>query len=333
MPNKLIGTLIALLFWGTILNISPAILSPSLANAQLSELTEIQNSVFHLSIKDYNMGITSETFKTDKYIDEEQARYLSDLSKPDLNTPADGNYPFSLVDSYLLDTDLEIDYDYDNILCSAYPQKAYLSRNNYSIADFTDTKIPPTYMITKINGTDPLNGEKVTAMHLEVHNDEIFAEEILQMAPKTNMWNKNVPPGEEYVRGYVGNTYIRINSSQVAVWLHMNDTELMKKCNPPAENTTCLHPSDIRPEKKWYMVRTGNIGPFNPAGKCTEDPPLRPRQKCYYPFAPERTSAAATNWSYNNNLRNGSLSSSSASTNSNRNTSSQKSDSSCQTCK
>ena len=329
MPSKLTGTLCELYIFGSALLISIIILVPCHANAQLSELSEIQNGVFHLSHN--NMGITSETFKTDKYIDEEQARYLSNLSKPELNTPADGNYPFSLVDSYLLDTDLEIDYDYDNILCSAYPQQAYLSRNNYSISDFTDTKAPPTYMINKINGTDPLNGEKVTAMHLEVHNDEIFSGEMLQMAPKTNMWGINEPPGEEYVRGYVGDTYIRIHSSQVAVWVHMEDTELMKKCNPPTENTSCLHPSDIRPEKKWYIVRTGNIGPFQTG--CTQDPPLRPRQQCYYPFAPERTSATATNWSYNYNLSKGSLSSSSASTKTTRNSSSQQTDSSCQTCK
>jgi hypothetical protein len=329
MPNKLTGTLITLLFWGTILKLSAIIvLFPSTTNAQLSELTEIQNSVFHLSHK--NMGITSETFKTDKYIDIDQAEYLSDLSKPELNTPADNNYPFTLVDHYILDSDLEIEYKYDKILCSAYPQKAYLSRHNISIADYTDTKIPPTYLISKIQGTAPYTGEKVTAMHLEVHNDEIFSAEILQKAPKTNMWGKNEPPGAEYVRGYVGDTHIRIDSSQVAVWVRMEDTELIKKCNPPKKVTTCLHPSDIRPEKKWYIIKTGNIGPFQTG--CTQDHPLRPRQHCYYPFPPERTSAAAINWSYNYNLRNGS-SSLSASTNRIRRENSQTIDSSCKTCK
>ncbi|MDA3895601.1 MAG: hypothetical protein PF482_05570, partial [Desulfobacteraceae bacterium] len=288
-----------------------------------------QNGIFHLSHK--NIGFTSETFKTDKYIDEEQAKYFSELSRPKLNTPADDNYPFTLVDHYILDSDLEIDYKYDNILCSAYPQKAYLSRHNISISDYTDTKVPPTYMINKIKGTDPHTGERVTAMHLEVHNYESFTAEILQMAPKTNMWGINEPTGTEYVRGYVGDTYVRVNSAQVAVWVRMTDTELMKKCNPPIEESSCLHPSDIRPEKKWYMVRTGNIGPFQTG--CTQDPPLQPRQQCYYPFSPERTSAAATNWSYNNNLRNGSSSASAVSANSSSRENSQTTDTSCKTCK
>jgi hypothetical protein len=329
MPNKRIGTLTALLIFVSALNTSIILLTPCHANAQLSELTEIQNGTFHLS--QTNMGITAETFKTDKYIDNWQAEYFSNLSKPELNTPADDNYPFSLVGSYLLDTDLEIDYEYDNILCSAYPQTAYLSRNDYSLYEYTDTR-PPTYYINKIKGVDPLTGEKVTAMHLDVHNDEIFVDEIFQMSPNTNHLGINEPPGSEYVEGEVLNSYIRVDSSQVAVWVRMDDTELMKKCNPPAKDTTCLHPSDIRPPKIWYIVRTGNIGPFQTG--CTQDPPLPHKQQCYYPFAPERTSAAATNWSYNYNLRKGSAASSkSTTTDSARSVNAPQTNSSCQTCK
>ena len=72
------------------LNISTIISTPTLANAQLSELTEIQNGTFHLSHK--NMGITSETFKNDKYIDDEQAEFFTEASQPKINTPADDNY-------------------------------------------------------------------------------------------------------------------------------------------------------------------------------------------------------------------------------------------------
>jgi hypothetical protein len=337
MPNKLIGTLIALFIFGFIFNISTLLIHPRLANAQLSELTEIQNDTFHLSVKDYNMGITSETFKTDKYIDNWQAEFFSELSRPELNTPADNNYPFSLVDSYLLDTDLEIEYKYDNILCSAYPNTAYLSRHNTSLSDYTDinNQPAPTYYINKIHGEDPFTGEKVTAMHMEVHNDEIFVEEIFQYSTSTNPRPIDDPPGEEYLLGYVGETYIRIDSSQVAVWVHSEDTELMKKCKAQTEKKSCLHPSDIRPKKTWYMVRTGNIGPFNPAGDCTQDAPLRPKQQCYYPFPPERTSAAATNASFNYNLRKGSSSSSSVSSsiNSSRRENSQTANSSCKTCR
>ncbi len=349
MPNKLIGTLIALLFLETMLNISTIILTPTLANAQLSALTEIQNGTFHLSHK--NMGITSETFKTDKYIDEYQAEYFSDLSKPELNTPADNNYPFTLVDHYILDSDLVIEYKHDNIICSAYPQKAFLSRHNISIEDYTNKRARPTYFIEEMKGKEPLTGEKVTAMHLEVHGYESYTPEIIQYfsyknprgtnpPPNGKLINGNclftdskpsttIPPDEKSINGIVLGTHIRVDSLIASVWLRSGDPEILKRCNTPVKATTCLHPSDIRPEKKWYIVRTGNIGPFQTG--CTQDPPLRPRQECYYPFPPERTSAAATNWSYNYNLRNGISSSSSASSskNSTRSLNSQTTDSSC----
>ncbi len=331
MPYKLTGTLIALLFYGCLLNITVFFLSPYPACAQLSELSEIQNGIFFLSHK--NMGITSETFKTDKYIDDEQAEYFSEISRPKINTPADGNYPFTLVDHYILDSDLEIQYNYDNILCSAYPQRAYLSRHNISIADYTDTKVPPTYTIHKIRGEDPYTGEKVTAMHLEVNNYENFVAEILQKAQNTQSSGQRINDlsGAEYVRGYVGNTYVRVNSAQVSVWLRSTDTALMKRCEPPVKKTACLHPSDIRPEKKWYIVKTGNIGPFQTG--CTQDLPLRPRSQCYYPLQPERRSAAATNWSYNYNIRNASSSSERTTAAVNRSENAQNTDSTCRTCR
>lgn len=330
MSYKLTGTLITLLFYGCLLNISVILLPPP-ACAQLSELTEIQNSVFHLSLKDYNMGITSETFKTDKYIDEEQAEYFSEISRPKINTPADENYPFTLVDHYILDSDLEIQYKYNNVLCSAYPQKAYLSRHNISIADYTDTK-PSTYTINRIRGEAPYTGEKVTAMHLEVHNYENYVAEIFQNAPKTNSFGINDPSGAEYTRGYVEGAYVRVDSAQISVWIRSTDTALIKRCKPPIKTTSCLHPSDIRPEKKWYIVRTGNIGPFQTG--CTQDLSLRPRSQCYYPLQPERRSAAATNWSYNYNIRNASSSSSEWTTAIiNRSENAQNIDSTCPTCR
>ncbi len=319
MPNKLIGTLIVLFFFGSALLISIIILTPCHANAQLSELTEIQNGIFHLSHK--NIGFTSETFKTDKYIDNWQAEYFSNLSKPELNTPADNNYPFTLVDHYILDTDLVIEYDYDSILCSAYPQEAYLSRHNISIADYTDTKIPPTYSINRIKGTDPYTGEKVTAMHLEVHNYENFANE---------MKHKSVTPGEDCYIGYVSNTYVRVDSAQISVWVRLTDTDLMKRCSPTVQNTTCLHPSDIRPQPE--PIRIIRLSSDNP---CIGEAylPEAPRSSCYYPLPPERTSPAATNWSYNYNLRNNASASDQSNNNRSTNVNTQTTDSTCQTCK
>ena len=320
MPNKLIGTLIALFFFGLLFNISTCFLFPRLVNAQLSELTEIQNSVFHLSIKDYKTGITSETFKTDKYIDNWQAEYFSELSRPKINTPADDNYPFTLVDHYILDSDLEIDYKYDNILCSNLPQTAYLSRHNLSIEDYTNTKARPTYFIDEIKGTNPFTGEKVIAMHLEVNNDEYFAN-VLK--------HKSVTPGEDCYIGYVSNTYVRVDSAQASIWIRLTDTDLMKRCSPTVQNTTCLHPSDIRQPEPIRLIRVSSDNP------CIGEPvfPEAPRSSCYYPLPPERTTPAATNWSYNNNLRNGASSSSVVSANSNSRENSQTTDSSCKTCK
>jgi hypothetical protein len=291
MKYKLIGTFIALFFYGCILNTFLIILPSDIANAQMAELTEIQTGIFHLSHK--NMGITSETFLTDKYIDEEQARYFSEISKPKINTPADDNYPFTLVDHYILDSDLKIDYKYDNILCSDLPKTAYLSRHNLSIEDYTNTKARPTYFfIDKMKGTNPFTGEKVTAMRLEVNKYEYFA---------NVMKHKSVTPGEDCYIGYVSNTYVRVDSAQVAIWARLTDTDLIKRCRPTVQNTTCLHPSDIRPQPE--PIRLIRLSSDNP---CIGEPylPEAPRSKCYYPFPPERTSAAATNWSYNYKLRN-----------------------------
>ena len=324
MPYKLTGTLIALIFYGFLFNFS-LFSPPCPAHAQLFELSEIQNGIFFLSHK--NMNITAETFLTDKYIDEDQARYFSELSIPEINTPADGNYPFTLVDHYILDSDLEIQYHYNNILCSALPQTAYLSRHNISITDYTDTKVPPTYSINKIKGRDPYTGEKVTAMHLEVYNYENTVPEILQMAPKTNWLGVEDPEGAEYVRVYVGNTYVRVDSAQVSVWLRKTEPELLKKCNPPATHTTCLHPSDIR--KAPEPIRLIRLSSQNP---CIGEPffPEPPRSNCYYPLPAERSTPAATNWSYNYNLQNAASASGKASE---RSADNQDRDTSCPTCR
>ena len=323
MPYNLTGTLTAFFIYGILFNIFQLILPPPPALAQMDELTEIQNGVFFLSHND--MGITSETFQTDKYIDEEQARYFSDISRPAPNTPADGNYPFTLVDHYILDSDLEIEYHYDSILCSAYQQTAYLSRHNISVADYTDKKLPPVYSIKKISGTDPFTGEKVTAMHLEVRNYENTANEILQKAPKTNQFGINDPSGAEYIRGYVGNTYVRVNSAQIAVWVRQSDTDLMKRCNPPVECTKCLHPSDARQQPAPIpLIRMS----FDNPGTCESYLPEPPKCKCLYPPPPERTTPAATNCY---SIRNGS--SDASSTRGNQQADASDSGSSCSTCR
>ena len=319
MPYKLTGTFFVLFLYGCILSLPTISFFPRLASAQLSELTEIQNSVFHLSHK--NMEITSETFKTDKYIDDEQAEYFNEISKPKLNAPSDNNYPFTLVDHYILNSDLEITYDYDALLCTIFPQKAYLSIHNISISDYTSQRSQPEYYIKGIRGKDPFTGTDTVAMHLEVKNAELFADEILQ---------KGATTCKDSYNGYIENIYVRVISAEIAVWGRSTDTDLIKRCNPPIKHTTCLHPSDIRPKPEpIYLIILSSDNP------CIGEPylPVPPRSHCYYPFPAERTTPAATNWSYNYNLRNGSSSANLKNDTRPVNVNTQSSDSTCQTCR
>ncbi len=316
MPYKLSGAFIVLSFYVCILNISTLIISPPPANAQLSALSEIQSGIFFLSLK--NMGITSETFKTDKYIDEEQAEYFGEISKSKLNVPSDKDHPFTLVDHYVLSSDLEIIYDYDTILRSAFPLKAYLSIHNISISDYTSQRSQPAYYITKIRGKAPFTGADALAMQMEVKNAEVFADEMIQ---------KDVSrPGSDCYSGYGGNIYVKVISLKLAVWGRTTDTDLMNRCKPPIKNTTRLHPSDIRPEPEPVVLIV--LSPDNP---CIGKPflPEAPRSSCYYPLPPERKTPAATNWSYNYNLRNNS-----STINNNHSVNAQPADpSTCQTCR
>ncbi len=278
----------------SILLILPAVTTISIpfAKAQMLELSNIQNNIFFLSHQD--ALITPATFKTDRYIDDEQAEFFYELSTVKPYVPADKDYAFTLIDHYTLDSDLVIEYKYDNILCSVYPQKMFLSRHNISIADYTDTKVPPTYLFNTRKGVDPYTGEKVTGFHLEVNNYEYEQDEYIH----------NYAFTECDVDGYRINTYIRVYSTQASLWIRLTDTELMKRCNPPLQNTTCLHPSDIRPKPE--PIRIVRLPSGNP---CSDQSIFSgpPASHCNYaPLPPERKTAAATNWSYNYNIRNNS---------------------------
>jgi len=284
-----------------------------MANAQMAELTKIQTGIFHLSHK--NMGITSETFLTDKYIDIDQAEYFTEISKPQLIAYPDNDYPFTLVDHYVLNSDLEIEYNYNALLCSAFPKTAYLSIHNISIEDYTGQRARPAYYIKTITGKEPYENQTVTGMQLEVHNAEMFVDEILQ---------KGATTCDDSYNGYGENIYVRVDSLTAVVWTRTTDTELMKRCNPPIKNTPCLHPSNIRP--KPDPVKLIAISSDNP---CIGKPylPEAPRSNCYYPLPPERNSAAATNWSYNNS------SSVTSYTSESQSATAQTSDSTCKTCR
>lgn len=284
MSNHSIGTLAARLILGCLLAIIYIPFTPAFSQAQLSELTEIQNGIFHLS---HNPGINAETFAGDQYIDEDQANFFASSARTTPYTPADENYPFSLVDHYILDSDLTIVYHYESTACSAYPKTSYLSRHNISYADYTNRKSPPETFFSVIKGFDPYTGEKATAVYMEVTDYEVTVPE---------MKHKSATPGEDCYTGWVYNTYVRVDHAQVSVWTRKSDTDLMKRCAPATRYCACLPPSANREPKTIRILRI----PFDPSCPSRELPLLEPpRSNCYYPLPPERNSAAAVNWSYN----------------------------------
>jgi hypothetical protein len=269
MSNHSIGTFAALLLFGCLLNLSSIILTPGFSHAQMSELSDIQSGIFHLSHK--NIGINAETFANDQYIDNDQAKFFAASSLPELNTPADDNYPFSLVGDYLLNSDLEIIYDYNNksIACPAYPKKAYLSRNNYSYANFSNLPSQPDTFFNVIKGTDPYTGEKVTAVYVKVTDYEATIPEIRIKTPQSS-WDftqrdctkqkisssgystclpkSDLTPTEACTPtkpcySYIYDTYLRVDTASVWVWTRTRDTDLMKRCAPTTKVNSCLPPS------------------------------------------------------------------------------------------
>jgi hypothetical protein len=173
----------------------------------MKQLSEIQNGIFFISPK--SMEFTAKTFTTDRFVDLDQSTDFILASATQPFVPPDRNYPFSVVDNYNLDTDLVILYKYDCIACCPYPAKAYLSRNNISIADYTNQKSPPPVFFNVINGQDPFYHEKVTAVYWKLTNYELTKNEIL---------HKSVAPGEDCYSGYMLDAYLKYFSGCVAVW-------------------------------------------------------------------------------------------------------------------
>lgn len=183
-------------------------------NAQMLALSEIQNGIFFLSHK--NISITSETFYNDRYIDDVQARLFSDASRTEPYVEADKDYPFTLVDHFILNSDLSIAYQYDSIF-EIYPAKAFLSRHNISIADYTSQKSPPEVFRRVVNAKEPFRQDKVKAVtwvfnNYEYEQDEFINDYIFQNGP----W----PKANSGIDGYKINTTIRIKSGIISVWVH-----------------------------------------------------------------------------------------------------------------
>jgi hypothetical protein len=258
---------------------------PVPASAEMKQLSEIQTGLFHINPE--TMEFTAKTFISDNFIDKDQADDFIKASwrTPYLPTdspylPADNNYPYSVIDHNALSSDLVILYKYDNVACCPYPAKAYLSRHNISISDYTNQPSPPKIFQNVIRGQDPIYHEKVKGFYIKVTNYEFTK----------NEWYNETETGVTYLQ----NADIKIISSCVTVW-HGETRPICEKYEAPLCKS-CLPPSDRRQQKIFRIIRMPSRLP------CSNDPLWVGPPKCsclFGPPPPERTSAAATNWSYN----------------------------------
>jgi len=238
-------------------------------------LSEIQNGIFYISPR--QIEFTAKTSKTDRFVDQDQARDFMLTSVTTPFVPADQNYPFSLIDNQALDLDLVILYKYDSIACCPYPAKAYLSRNNISIADYTNQKSPPPLFFNVISGRDPFHNEKVKTVYWKLTNYELTK-------------NESIHENDSGI-GYVLDDYVKVISGCVSVWI----SETHPICKEPAPRKTCL---PERPRPKIVLIR------YSSENRCVGEPylPEPPKRSCISKAPPpERTTPAATNWSYNYN--------------------------------
>jgi hypothetical protein len=248
------------------------------AAAEMKQLSEIQNGIFHINPK--TMEFTAKTSITDNFIDDEQLDFFIYSSATEPFLPADDNYPYSVIDFNALSSDLVILYKYDSIACCPYPAKAYLSRHNISISDFTNQPSPPTVFFNRINGTDPIYHEKVKGMYFKITDLDLTLNERISTT-KTGT-------------SYISNASVNVISACISVWTRKS----RPICEQPevVQCKSCLPPSDIRQPKIFRIIRMPSSLP------CSNDPLWLgpPKSSCLFgPPPPERTSAAATNWSYN----------------------------------
>jgi hypothetical protein len=250
---------------------------PAPASAEMKQLSEIQNGLFHINPK--SMEFTAETSIIDNFIDDEQLDYFIYAAATEPFLPADDNYPYSVIDFNALGSDLVILYKYDSITCCPYPAKAYLSRHNISISDFTDQPSAPKAFFNVVKGRDPIYHENVKALYFKVTNNELTK----------NEWYNETEAGVTYL----SDAYVNIYSACITVWIRESRPTICETPEKPC--TTCLHPSDIRQPKVFRIIRLPSRLP------CDNDPLFLgpPQRSCLSGPTPERTSAAATNWSYN----------------------------------
>jgi hypothetical protein len=241
---------------------------PHASHAEMHPMTEVQNGVFHLA--QANLVFTAETFYTDRFIDKDQAEEFAQASRTEPYLPADqDNYPFSLIDHNALGSDLDIVYAYNSFHCCPYPAKAYLSRHNISIADYTDQKSPPAIFYNVITANDPYHNERVRAIYWKFNNSEVYQNEVLHnsITPREIRYTRVEVPGpcpgvvryayaaeipEKCYGGYMLDAYVKVISGCWAVW----HSKAHPPCEPPEEipmpESPC--PGVVTSKKEIYQV-------------------------------------------------------------------------------
>jgi hypothetical protein len=302
----------------------------------MKQLSEIQNGLFHINPK--SMEFTAETSIIDNFIDDEQLDYFIYTSATEPFLPADGHYPYSVIDFNALGSDLVILYKYDSIACCPYPAKAYLSRNNISISDFTNQPSPPTVTMNVVKGNDPIRNDKVTALIFCINNFEatmdesirryrldgcdefgedicnpgVCEEEVVECnscLPKSNCTTSKQP----IETGFKTNALL-LGSSETSVGAGVGYTSnvYMKVIS----GRVAVWISKTYPKCIEKPTRTSLCLPPSDRPKpkqpiylirsilpfpCDEEPlwPEPPKRTCVFGQVPERTTPAAINWSYN----------------------------------
>ncbi|NOY68544.1 MAG: hypothetical protein GXP53_03500 [Deltaproteobacteria bacterium] len=187
-----------------------------LCHAGMHRLSKIQDGIFHLRPK----LVRSDTDKTDEYIDDEQAEQIAALSRTDPYTPADDDdYPYSLVDSLLLDTDLVIYYgiDSDCLFC-AKTRYAYLSRNNYSPASFTGETKPPEIFSVRVRAREPFHNELVDALSTTVTNRRLYGDSNHTVRPNPAFGDNY--SDRKYYTGEMEGGYVHVINACWSTWKH-----------------------------------------------------------------------------------------------------------------
>ncbi len=257
------------------------------AFAQLIELSEIQDGIFHISPR--NMFFSSSLYYNDQYIDDDQAREFSNAARVDLTREVDGNYPFSVIDGYTLSSDLVlIDKDYcTEDVVFPFPVKSYLSRHNISVTQYTNEKYPPEVFFNVIKIPEPLKTQDakiVEFAYFRIHNYENEQNEYVRRT--------YFPDAND--NAYLIDAQVRVMSGNVAHWIHETAAP---RCPPqPNRCLDCLPKSACKKPETIRLIRVGSLNP------CIGEPffPERPSPRCFiYPDTPENTTPAATNASYN----------------------------------